>query len=681
MTPSETLLSPPGTMLDISQHGSSGLPEVFTPSSSDIAMLGEALPVVGMPNTPLIFGHQWMGEPTSRPEDGQDEWAATVHSHIGVQYQNTSWPQSDNEISLTAVGMAALNQYSYLLQNHRVHEHLAAFEQAYRDDHTPDQGQPPTKNTNDGPPSMDAAAWTPWALNREQWSRNPAAQDLLYDPPTDLYLAGPDYESLAFREGYTEELDHNVSSGPDRYQVSSVTPEDNIDPPPPPDPIGPPSQLTHENSSCTHKAPKAKTNKGRRYQPLSPHCRQKAKMTRRNQGQCWSCALQRNDCKFENESDEICIGCKKKVKKSLIPDCIRLRLPDLTSVFIPASLAEQHSPENLRRFASTRVRCWLDNHFIVFVTWGYFRHIKVDVTEIESVGSSLLVQNQYRLNLSTHRYDLVQISSPPLGMVLMNVGEWRGKIDAYIEDLLREGFWRFPEACFRGDDCRVERDFLLPIFEYHEAATEKAKPLVHLSLKLVVLTFIMTHSLTLVEDTKDDVYEQLRNPPAERFGQHTCARWLNKQIKFLLSTLHRDLLKEVLNKVQETLRSSNKKPLWAPLFACMVILAMTTETLQVSVRCKEETDKGEGTINQDDKTADEAIALMDDKYDFLKKCFHQGYGTLRPKGLNPLRSPQDRTCLEDGASQSLAEKASDIIETYCKFIQRALARRGAEARR
>ncbi|KAL8729488.1 MAG: hypothetical protein Q9166_004736 [cf. Caloplaca sp. 2 TL-2023] len=372
-------------------------------------------------------------------------------------------------------------------------------------------------------------------------------------------------------------------------------------------------------------------------------------------------------CIFENDWDEICVGCTRKRKASLIPDCIRMRLPDLTSVFIPASLAGQHDPEKLRAFASTHVHRWLDNHFVVFVTWGYFRPIKVDATEIEAVGTTLTVQNQYRLNLTTNQYDLVQVPSPPLGMVLMAVVEWREKLDGYLEELLRESFWRFPEVCFRGDDCRVERDFLLPIFEYHEAATGRARDLVHESLKLVVLTYIMTHSLTLVESTRDEVYRWLKNPPPKQFGHHTCARWLNKQIKFLLSTLHRRILKVVLNKIQDTLRVSNNKSLWAPLFVGMVILAMTTETLQVTVRCKEETDKQEEVIAQDDKTADEAIALMDERFDFLRRLFHQRYRTLLPRGLNPIRSPQARARLDD-ASQSLAAKASEIIEQYHIFL-------------
>lgn len=174
----------------------------------------------------------------------------------------------------------------------------------------------------------------------------------------------------------------------------------------------------------------------------------------------------------------------------------------------------------------------------------------------------------------------------------------------------------------------------------------------------------MTRQLTLVENTRDSVYEQLNNPPPEKYGHHTSPRWLSRQIKFLLSTLHRDVMYNVLDLVQVTLRRADRKPFWAALFAGVLVVAMTTETQQQTLRCKEKTDKEEGTIKQDDRTADEEISLMDEKFELLKNLFHQGYRTQSPKGFNPLRSSANRGSL-DQASQSLAAKASAIVEQHC----------------
>ncbi|KAL8909796.1 MAG: hypothetical protein Q9171_004886 [Xanthocarpia ochracea] len=662
MTPSETTSSPSVTMLDISQH-TGGDPGAPSSPFSELAVSDGARPTYlnnPIPDMALLLDQQFIHGRLHQPQNG---WMVNGNGPTNIQRQEPNWPYLDPGASSASEDTYFVDQNFYQRQNHWMGEYLAQFEQAY----LPGPRSSPT-HVDDIPRHVPlpttASPWSQWAVSHGQLTRDPPPQALLYDPATDLHLLGIDGKLFPPRE-FVEELDQDDSSGSSAYLADVVLPEDNIDPPPPPDPVGPPSQIANRNRCCSKKAPKGG---GRRHQPLNSHSRHNAKITRQTQGQCWSCALQRNECEFENEWDDTCIGCKKKRKPSLIGGCIRIRLPDLTSIFIPASLAEMHDPKKLRDFTATRAHGWLENRFLVYLTWGHgFPPIKVEATEVEPKGDSILFQNQYRLNLTTNQYELAQVPSPPLGIALLAPPERRAMLGGYIEDMLQKSFRRVPEVCFRGDDCRVERDFLLPIFEYKEAAAGRAKDLVHQALKLVVLTFIMTHSLTFVENTRDSVYRQLMNPPREKFGRHTCARLLNKQIKFLLSTLYKDIMKDVLSRVQDTLRLSKKKSLWAPLFASIVILAMTTETLQVTVRCKEETDKQENMINQDDRTADAEIALMDEKFGLLRTLFHQGYRTLLPRGLNPLRSRADRTCLDD-ASQRLAAKANDIVEQYHTFL-------------
>lgn len=139
-----------------------------------------------------------------------------------------------------------------------------------------------------------------------------------------------------------------------------------------------------------------------------------------------------------------------------------------------------HEPDKITAFAAKSFRRWLENHFQVDVTWGSkFLEMKFDVTEVEPIGDGLLYQNQFRLNLVTNQYDPVRVPSPPLGIQLMEVADYRAELDQKLEEILRASFWEFPEVCFRGDDCRVERDFLIPIFEYHEAVDGRVSLLRH----------------------------------------------------------------------------------------------------------------------------------------------------------------------------------------------------------
>ncbi|KAL8992302.1 MAG: hypothetical protein Q9169_007207 [Polycauliona sp. 2 TL-2023] len=594
-------------MLDVSQQGPEDLGSSNPPLSEPELTDGPRpmdLDASTMPEM-LVFQQRYMEAPY-RYGDFQNEWTANDHEGSSIQYPGSTLPQPSHG-ALPALydtnGAADGSFFSH--QTQRMFAQFADFDQNF----LPEQQQRAwTTHATAEPryvpwPTASARPWSAEALGHAQFGQSPGAQELLYEPATDLHLLYP------LVEAFTEELHQDTSSGSDTYPVDEASPENNIDPPP----------------------------------PLNP-------------------------CKFETEMDVLCNGCKKKRMSSLILGCLCVKLPELTQYFIPPSLAEMHDTHKLRAFAVTHVRCWLQNRFDIYVTWGHdFRPIKVAVTEIEPVGTRLLIQNQYRLNLSTNQYDFVQVPSPPLGIQLMCVDEWRARLDGYLEGILRDSFRRIPAVCFRGDDCCVGRDFLIPIFDYHEVASGRKKELVHRALKLVLLTFIMSHSLTIVEDTRDSVYRQLKNRPENPFGYHTSARWLNKQIKFLLSTLHQKVFEEMLSGLQDTLRHSKRIDFWAPLFASMVVLAITTELLEVTVRCKEQTDKQEDIIKPDDKTADRDITQMDERFDLLIRLFHQGYRTLLPKGFNPLQNPTGRNDL-DHAGISLASKGREIVEQYHPFL-------------
>ncbi|KAL8717358.1 MAG: hypothetical protein Q9225_005392 [Loekoesia sp. 1 TL-2023] len=625
-TPSETLPSPSGTMLDISQPITSTYSGGFDDFSRELVSSGGECPMdVAFDLLPGIIDYPSGGEAgTLSVEQYQYRSATTDDEQAGAPYQQPSSILDDGNVATHLVPTStndgiSNNETCYHDQNQRMYDQLAAFDQAYRHIPVSEHSIPTTTLADDIPRYIPGAIdvlagpWSPWIAST-QVDGVRLVSELIYEPAIDVGATDPDVQGSGFHESFVEEVDPDWPMEENLRFREPAFPKDNIDPPPPPDPVGPPPDIAYGKERHSLKNPNGNVIGGRRHGPLNAQSRQNAK-TARQKGQCWN-----------------------------------------------SSLAEQHELEKLRAFASKRVYRWLDNHMTVYLTWGYFRSIKCDVTEIESNGPSLLHQNQYRLDLMTNQYDLVHVPSPPLGMVLMFVSEWRSKLNMYLEELLQTSFRRFPEVCFRGNACRVERDFLLPIFEYHEATTGKAQELVHQSLKLVVVSHIMTHSMTLIESSKDTIYDRLRNPPSERYGHQTSPRWLNKQFKFLFSALHQDVLRDVLGQIQGTLRHAGGKAVWAALFAGMVILAMTTGSMQVAVRGKEETDKGEDMIRQDDTTADEAIKLMDERFESLKSLFRQKYNRL-----NPVQKPRHRALLDD-ASQSLAAKASEIIENHYDFL-------------
>ena len=180
----------------------------------------------------------------------------------------------------------------------------------------------------------------------------------------------------------------------------------------------------------------------------------------------------------------------------------------------------------------------------------------------------------------------------------------------------------------------------------------------------------MTHSITLVEDKRDEVFRSLWNRPAQEFGIHTSPRWLNKQLKFLLSSLHVTLMETILDKLTQMLRGSKKTSTWGFAFQTILMIAIASESIQVTLRCKEATDKAEGTIDPADDTAKRESMAIDGRFAFLQELFHRGYKTQGAKGkptFNPIHRIADRETLDAPASQ-LAQSVGAIVESYRMFL-------------
>ena len=174
--------------------------------------------------------------------------------------------------------------------------------------------------------------------------------------------------------------------------------------------------------------------------------------------------------------------------------------------------------------------------------------------------------------------------------------------------------------------------------------------------------------MTLVEDKKEEVFRNLWNRPAEAFGVHTSPRWLNKQLKFLFSSLHMTLLETILKKLTQILRRSKKTSSWAPNFAAIMVLAMANESVQITLRQKESTDKAEGMIALHDETAKRETVLIDEKLDFLQDLYHKSYKSqgAKAKGkpsFNPIHNATDRKEIDAPASQ-LAQSVGDLVESH-----------------
>ena len=100
------------------------------------------------------------------------------------------------------------------------------------------------------------------------------------------------------------------------------------------------------------------------------------------------------------------------------------------------------------------------------MTCGIGAPIKCEVFEIEPKDNTLLYQSQYRLNEQSSQYEFGLFPSPPVGIRMIYFDDWRPKLEGHIENILLRDFDSFPDRCYRGTACAVQKDLLRPLQQY-----------------------------------------------------------------------------------------------------------------------------------------------------------------------------------------------------------------------
>ena len=185
-------------------------------------------------------------------------------------------------------------------------------------------------------------------------------------------------------------------------------------------------------------------------------------------------------------------------------------------------------------------------------------------------------------------------------------------------------------------------------------------------LRLVVCTFIATHTWTLREATRAMVWMRLRYKPDEPYESQTSPRLFNMQIKgYLLELLAHEAFK-MIEQYWTLLGSPCKEYTsgWAPTLITLIVLCMTAESLQLATLCeanryRQQHSEATGvdvkpSLDLIDKHVNYFIQI------FCEKYHRKGGGKL----FNPVfpRTEQD-TNLDD-IPKSFADNIRLIIERH-----------------
>ncbi|CBX97109.1 hypothetical protein LEMA_P102400.1 [Plenodomus lingam JN3] len=387
---------------------------------------------------------------------------------------------------------------------------------------------------------------------------------------------------------------------------------------------------------------------------------------------CWHCVLQRDKC----GPGEICERCLKRSQRPNADrglGCCRIKLVDLSAYFLPALVTQMHEDSNLTHFVTQYIHQWGNVELEVYMTCGQdgMPRIPVKVYEFSPRGNALLVQIQYNTDPNTHQRVAVEKKSPALGMVHINYNEEK-KYDKYITDIVDHHLDAFGELCWKEDD----NDFQQKLFKLMtrvKAKNEDEARLLHEVFRLVVVTYIMSHTLTIAEETKVATLSRMRSYGGQNsyVENYTSPRMTNRQLKYFFSRLQRSIQTTVLNKLQQIFKSSKGCDKWLAAFVTVLGMCMALEDQQKTIHLVMETKaRTEGIDHRDAQgQADIANREIDARIHFVQQIFRWKYN----RKCNPIRDADHAWDKEvgfgDSSSVNFVRQVVQLVKDNTDYLQ------------
>ncbi|KAF1845803.1 uncharacterized protein K460DRAFT_366654 [Cucurbitaria berberidis CBS 394.84] len=387
---------------------------------------------------------------------------------------------------------------------------------------------------------------------------------------------------------------------------------------------------------------------------------------------CWHCVLQRDKC----GPGDICERCLKRSQRPNADcglGCTRIKLIDLSSYFLPALVTQMHEDSNLTHFVTQHIHQWGNVELTVWMTCGqsHMPRIPVKVYEFIPRGNALLVQIQYGTDPITHERVAVTKQSPALGMVHINHNEEK-KYDKYLSDIVDNHLDAFGELCWKEDDNDFQQNLFKLMTRVKPKGDDEAK-LLREVYRLIVVTYIMSHTLTIAEETKVATLSRMHS-----YGGHnsytdkfTSPRMTNRQLKYFFSRLQRSIQAIILNKLQQMFKSSKGCDKWLPAFVAVLGMCMALEDQQKTIHVVMSTKSATDGIDQRDAQgqADIACREIDARMHFVQQIFRLKYN----RKCNPLRNAEldwdKEVGFGDASSVHFVRQVAQLVKDNTDFLQ------------
>lgn len=384
---------------------------------------------------------------------------------------------------------------------------------------------------------------------------------------------------------------------------------------------------------------------------------------------CWHCVLQRDKC-GPGDTCERCLKRSQRPNADCGLGCSRIKLVDLGAAFIPTLVSRMHEDNFLTQFVSQHIHQWNNVELTVMMTCGqdHMPRIPVKVYEFSPKGDTLVYQIQYRTDPGSNRRVAFRKQSPPLGMVHINYDEEK-KYEKYVSDIVDHHLDAFGELCWKEDD----NDFHQKLFRLMtrvKPKSEDEQKLFRDVYRLIVVTFIMSHTLTIAPETKYATLARMHSFNGQN-ESYTSPRMTNRQLKYFFSRIQRTIQTALLNKLQQIFKSSKGCDKWLAAFITIVGMCMALEDQQKTIHLVQATKSTtEGLDARDAQAqADHANREIDTQMHFIQQVFRWKYNRKHNPLLNADHDWEKEAGFGDASSVNFVRQVAQLVKENTDYLQ------------
>lgn len=315
-------------------------------------------------------------------------------------------------------------------------------------------------------------------------------------------------------------------------------------------------------------------------------------------------------------------------------------------------MTEMHSRPSIEKYVVDSVTKWnTSNSIDIYLTSGYGPPLKWRCCEFQPKDQELLVQLQYLQNPNTGAEERRLKYSPPFALEKLDESDDE-HFQEYLNELMRPttlhslGWTFYEEECIMDPGyfqaqvlelmCTLFSETREPqvrapanSLSINSLTGKQLRENLHDVLRMLIVTYIMSHTLTIAQETLQTVLASVRYTQKQTTAQkHTSPRLANRQLKHYFSSLRQSVIFKILHRQQQTFHASKyKEANWLVSFCAMLGFAMVLEEIQRTIQIQADAKYAKFEMTEKDANA-EAVRhcqAIDEKFEMMAILFQHKY--------------------------------------------------------